>query len=114
MKTMLFLLSFISLSVFAQEAAPAVSDAIPSWFAPALSFLKGLPYVGQYIVAVLGHAVAISSILTGLTAILDAVIKTLQGLGQLKWLASLQKVAEWLAVVRPYVAYLAIQNVAKK
>lgn len=107
-------LSLAAYTALAQAAAPAPLDQVPQLLQIGLGILSGIPAVGPYLAKLVSIMGMVTVGLTFVVAVLDALKALCQGLGKLSWLSGLQKVADLLAKVRPYVAFLSAYNVQKK
>lgn len=113
MKKFLFIITLLLGSLaLAQDAAIPGMD-IPSWVAPILAFLSGLPQVGPYLVMIIKYAGIMSVALTAISSILIAIQKLLEQLHAVKQLELVQKIIDGLKKIIPWVAYFSNLNVSR-
>lgn len=122
-------LSFISQAQADDTAAPAVeapaeapaapevgvTDEIPSWIAPVVMWLQGVPTVGPILVEVLKWLGLLAAVLTALSTFMMALSKAVVGVaGMAGFVAFAEKAQKFFDVALKYAKYFSMFNVQKK
>lgn len=104
------LLALVCVSAF---AAP-IDSTMPDWLNGIIQFISQFSWGGEFVVKALKVVAFVAALLTCVTAIIDGLVVFFKAIGQAKYLSFLQKIADLLDKVRPWIAYFSMYNVQKK
>lgn len=107
----LFLVTFILIGL---NAFAAQDPTMPDWLNGFVEFVAQFGWGGEFIVKALKIVAFVAAVLTCVTAIMDALVVFFKAIGQTKYLSFLQKIADFLDKIRPWIAYFSMYNVQKK
>jgi len=119
--------NLISISkVYAQDVVPVKIEVkevvaevsvieIPEWVGSVVVFLKGVPYIGPYLVKALSYMGILAIVFTFLATLLMSISSLLLALDKAQIAPSwLGKAKKWIDILAKYAKYLSIYNVKKE